>query len=207
MCFWLSLQHLSETLLILSKIQRDIVTNAHRYSNKVPVILVKSLMKLNFSRDFRKILKYQMSRNCVQWELSYSTGTDGRTDGDTHTTKLTVSFFFFAILRMHLKTGYLHQSTWFQSTSKYVIQIRSFKTGNTKSYNWTRSWTSSINLRLSQSTSSEIHIDVIPLLLSLFPSGLFPRRYLTKKKKVWIPCLSQYSNMPSPSWSLIRFHY
>jgi hypothetical protein len=39
--FLFSLEILSETLLILIRIQRDIAINVHRYSFKVPVILVR----------------------------------------------------------------------------------------------------------------------------------------------------------------------
>jgi hypothetical protein len=39
--FWFPLQLLSETFLILRRIQRDIIINVHRSSCKVPVILVR----------------------------------------------------------------------------------------------------------------------------------------------------------------------
>jgi len=38
--FWVSLQHLSATFLILSRIQQDITTNVHRSSCKAPFILL-----------------------------------------------------------------------------------------------------------------------------------------------------------------------
>jgi hypothetical protein len=44
----------------------------------------------HFSSDFRKMLKYQISRKSVQWEPSCSMRTDG------HRTKLTVAFRNFA---------------------------------------------------------------------------------------------------------------
>jgi hypothetical protein len=39
--FWFSVQLLSETFLILRRIQRDIIINVHRSSCKVPVILAR----------------------------------------------------------------------------------------------------------------------------------------------------------------------
>jgi hypothetical protein len=39
--FLFSVQLLSETFLILRRIQRDIIINVHRYSCKVPVIFVR----------------------------------------------------------------------------------------------------------------------------------------------------------------------
>jgi hypothetical protein len=38
--FWISLQHLSKTFLILRRTERDIIINAHRSSHKVPDIPV-----------------------------------------------------------------------------------------------------------------------------------------------------------------------
>ena len=45
-----------------------------------------------FSTDFRKILKYQISRECVLWESSCSMKTDGHTD----MRRITVAFRNFA---------------------------------------------------------------------------------------------------------------
>ena len=47
-----------------------------------------------FSTEFRKILKYQISLKSIQWELSCSMRTDGRTDW--HMTMTTVAFRNFA---------------------------------------------------------------------------------------------------------------
>ena len=71
MCFSFSLQILSETFLILRRIRRDIITNVHGFSCKVPDILVRFLMKLLsfFSTDFRII--EEISWKSVQRELSY----------------------------------------------------------------------------------------------------------------------------------------
>jgi hypothetical protein len=46
-------------------------------------------MQLEFSRyDFRKILKYTILWNSIQWELNCSMWTKGRMDGRTDVTKL-----------------------------------------------------------------------------------------------------------------------
>ena len=51
--FWFSIQFLSETFLILTRIQRDI-TNLQRSSRKVPVILLRFYSKLYFLDRFSK---------------------------------------------------------------------------------------------------------------------------------------------------------
>ena len=48
-----------------------------------------------FSIDFRKLLKYLMSRKFVQWEPSCSMRKDGRTDRRIDMTKLIVAFHNF----------------------------------------------------------------------------------------------------------------
>jgi hypothetical protein len=86
--FWFSLQLLSETFLILGRIQRDIIINVHRPSCKVPLLLSDFNETWIFSRDFRNILKYQISWKSVQWEPSCSMRTGRWTD----MTKLTFAF-------------------------------------------------------------------------------------------------------------------
>jgi len=74
--FWFCLQLLSETFLILRRIQWQMIKNLHRSSYKLCVILVETWI---FWTDFRKILKYQISRKSIQWEPSCSFRTDGQT--------------------------------------------------------------------------------------------------------------------------------
>jgi hypothetical protein len=53
------LQILSETFLILRRVERDIVINIHRYSCKEPAINSLILMKLEFSEKFSGIKFYE----------------------------------------------------------------------------------------------------------------------------------------------------
>jgi hypothetical protein len=77
--FWFYLQLLSETFLILRRIQRHSTISVHRSSCKVPVILVTFNETSIFLTDFRKILTYQISWKSVQWELTCSMRTDRQT--------------------------------------------------------------------------------------------------------------------------------
>jgi hypothetical protein len=71
--FWFSLQLLSETFLILRRNERDVIKNIYWLSCKVFVIPVQFTWSVNILDIFWKILKYQISWRCVQWE------SDGRT--------------------------------------------------------------------------------------------------------------------------------
>jgi hypothetical protein len=83
---------------ILRTTERDMIENVSWYSCKL------FLSDFNdtwiFSTDFRKILKYNISRKYLQWEPGFSTWTkrrmDRRTDGQTDMTKLIVAFRNFA---------------------------------------------------------------------------------------------------------------
>jgi hypothetical protein len=77
--FWFFLQLLSETFLILRRIQRDIIINVHRSLCKVPLLLSDFNETWRLLTYFRKIPKYQISRKCVQWEPSCSMRTDRQT--------------------------------------------------------------------------------------------------------------------------------
>jgi hypothetical protein len=65
--FWFSLQLLSETFLILWRIQRDAITNVRWSSCKVPVILVRLQWNMNILDRFRKFPKNQISQKFVHW--------------------------------------------------------------------------------------------------------------------------------------------
>ena len=72
--------NLSEIFFILRRNEQDMITNVHWSSCKVPVIIVRFLMKLKFSRQFQKAVKYQISLKSIQWEPSCFMWTNGQTD-------------------------------------------------------------------------------------------------------------------------------
>jgi len=108
--FGFSLQLLSETFLIL-------IRKLSQTLSKMYICLhVKHRLFVSdfngtwiFSKDFRKIFKYQISWKSVQREPSYSMLTDGRTD----MTKLIVAISQF--LRKRLTTYFLPHSKHSQS--------------------------------------------------------------------------------------------
>ena len=74
--FLFSLKILSGIFMILPRIQWDIVINVRRSSCKVPVIIVRFLMKLEISQQIIKTLIYHISWKSVHWAPSYSGSTD-----------------------------------------------------------------------------------------------------------------------------------
>jgi hypothetical protein len=92
--FWFSLRILSETFLILRRIQRDIIINIHRSSCKVLIILVRFWWNFNFLNRF--------SKNRQTWNLMKirPVGTklfhaERRADRQTHIHDETVVFSQF----------------------------------------------------------------------------------------------------------------
>ena len=92
--FWFSLQHLSETFLILRRNEQDMIKKILEVFMQSTYYTYQILMKLEFTWQFffLNVLNYQVSRNSVQWEPSCPTRTDGRAD----MTKLIVAFRNFA---------------------------------------------------------------------------------------------------------------
>ena len=91
--FWLSLQLLPETFLILKIIQGHTIKNVHKSSCKVPLALVRLWPNLNFLDRFSREtpLKYQIPWQSAQWESQCFMRTGGQTD----VTTLTVAFRHF----------------------------------------------------------------------------------------------------------------
>jgi len=74
--FWLHLELLSKTFLILAVAERDMIKNVHRFTCEV----LSSLSDFNetwlFSTNFPKIFKHKISWKSLQWEPSLSMRTD-----------------------------------------------------------------------------------------------------------------------------------
>ena len=77
--FWFSVQILSETFLILSRTERDIIINMYCSSCKVPVMHVRVWWNLNFlDRFFEKCSKNKFNENPSSGRYLFH--TEGQTD-------------------------------------------------------------------------------------------------------------------------------
>ena len=75
--FWLSMQLLFDTFLILRRIQGATVIKVKTFHVRYPLFLLDVNETWIFSTDFRKIkLKYQVSSKSIQWEPSCFMRTD-----------------------------------------------------------------------------------------------------------------------------------
>jgi hypothetical protein len=85
MCVLIFSTTLPETFLIVRRIQRDILVNILRSSCKLPVILVRFLMKFEFSRQiFEKYLNIKFPENPSSESRDIPCGrTDTQTDRPT----------------------------------------------------------------------------------------------------------------------------
>ena len=75
---------LSETFLILRRIERDIIVKVHWYSCKMPIILVSFEWKLNFLDTFSKnfqITKFH-ENSCSGTKFFHADGQEERHDDD-----------------------------------------------------------------------------------------------------------------------------
>jgi hypothetical protein len=92
-----------EKFLILRRIERDTIANVHSLHVKCLLFMSYFNEIWIFVTDFIKILRNQISRNFVQWEVSCSMWIDRRTN--RHVTKLVVTFYNFANVLRNLKTN------------------------------------------------------------------------------------------------------
>jgi hypothetical protein len=90
--FWFSLQHLSETFLLLRRIQLNIITNVHMFSCKTSVVLADFNETWILSTDFLKIHKYLRLWQSVLRETSCSMWTERQRDWHDEANNL---FFYF----------------------------------------------------------------------------------------------------------------
>jgi len=78
MCFWFSLQILSEIFLILRRIERDVIKICFGLHVKCPLFWSDFAEIWVFTTDFRKIHKYEISWKSVEWGLLSSHSVGGR---------------------------------------------------------------------------------------------------------------------------------
>ena len=88
--FWLSLQPLSESYLILRRIARDMIKICIGLYINYLLFLSYFIASLIFSKNFFKIFQYQSIWKFVRWESRCSM----RIDGETDKTKLNTVFAF-----------------------------------------------------------------------------------------------------------------
>jgi hypothetical protein len=87
---------LSGTFFIITRTERDMIKHVYWSYIKYLSFLADFNGTLNSSKDFRKTVKYQMSRKSFQREPRCSTLTNGWTDRRTDMTKLMGAFRNFA---------------------------------------------------------------------------------------------------------------
>ena len=76
--FWFSVQFLSETFLVLRRIQQNMIKNVYWSSRNLPLFRYTTWI---FEIDCRKILEYQISWKSVVWEPRCSMRADRQKDG------------------------------------------------------------------------------------------------------------------------------
>ena len=96
MCVLSSSTNLSETFLILRRIQLDIIMNVRRSSCEVPVILERFQWNLNFVDRYSTKFRYQISLKSIPLEPNCSIRTDGHGE--------TMKLWSFTILQTPQKT-------------------------------------------------------------------------------------------------------
>jgi len=102
--FWFCLKLSSETFFILRR-EQDMITKVCFPHVKYPLLSDVNEHWI-FLTDIWKIAQYQISWKSVQWNASCSMRTDGQTDRQTDTAKLTVNSCNFATAPKNLNLAH-----------------------------------------------------------------------------------------------------
>jgi hypothetical protein len=142
---------------------------------KYPLFLSDNNKTWIFSADFRKVLKYQISRKSVQWEQSCSMRPDRRTD----MTKLIVAFRTFANASNNVQNHFtvsLAQLSNSPYTQNLLILQRCFNcwgylTSNNSLWHGHISMTNGRQLRRKNFTSNLTAVEPTQPLFSGYPGS------------------------------------
>ena len=119
--FLFPLQISAKIFFILRKIERDMIINVHRSSCKVPVILLRFVIRLEFLDRFSKNTQVTNFMKILLQETSCSMRTD--------MTKLIVAFVTLRTRLKQIRTNLSRQPTWTRGTTAPPHSVAALEAG------------------------------------------------------------------------------